>query len=147
MKTPSGTFTLAALAAIAIGAILAFRLFAQSSPSPTPANNYSLSINGDPLPVKNVDDFKKLLNTMVTGNDQTITLHYPSGTEQKGPIFPIATTNTVTPSKKAPTGGDIGVHVTQTVTTTSTADFQKVLNSFATPTPAPKPTPTATAVK
>src|SRR5437762_13675487 len=38
MKTPSGTFTLAALAAIAIGAILTFRLLAQSpSPSPTPA--------------------------------------------------------------------------------------------------------------
>src|SRR5205814_3876707 len=68
MKTPSGTFTLAALAAIAIGAILTFRLLAQSpSPSPTPAEpTYSLVIGtktspGAALPVTDPGAFKNLL--------------------------------------------------------------------------------------
>jgi len=139
-------FRLVALVAIAIGAILTFRLFAQSTPSPTPANNYTLSIDGDPLPVKNVEDFKKLLNTMETGNYQSVTIYNGLG-EEKGPPFPIVITSTVTPSRRAQ--GEIarpGVHVAQRVTTRKIEDFQKVLNLFATPTPTPatKPTPTAT---
>ena len=93
------------------------------------------------MPVKNVDDFKILLNTMVTGNYQTITLHGP-GAEEKGPPFPVVATSTATPTPKGQPGGDkTGVNVTQRVTTNNIVDFQKVLNLFATPTP--KPTPTA----
>jgi hypothetical protein len=130
MKTLSRMFPLVAVVAIAIGAILSFRLFAESStpsPSPTPADpTYSLVIGtktspGAALPVKDLDTFKKLL----ADNGQP-----PDGVAYISP--------TPGPSPLNRTG----VNVTQRVNTNDATFFQQVLNSFASPA---KPSPTATA--
>jgi hypothetical protein len=128
MKTLPGTFTLVALAAIAIGSILTFRLFAQSTPCPTPPEDlkYILLISkktspNDSLKLKDPAAFNKLLN-LSSGMQSDVN---------------------ITSAQKA--GIDLtGVNVTQRVATNNKADFQAVLDSFVPPTlsPTAKPTPT-----
>jgi hypothetical protein len=146
MKMPSGPLTLVALAAIAIGLILIFRLVTQSPT--TPERKYTLKINGNPLPVKSVDDFKILLEGMVDGNRKMVHIVYDPITglpPQDGPPFERVKTSQVTESQNSETGGDkmTGVNVTQRVTTDNEKAFQDVLDSFGSPTPsAATPTPT-----
>jgi hypothetical protein len=167
MKTAFGSLLFGVLAAIAIGSVLS--IFAQhtttttttatataaSAPTATPAERtYTLKINGDSLPVKNLNDFVKLLNGMEDDwNRKMVHLMYktPTGIEsQDGPHFNNVNTSKVIASETAETGKSIpipptGVNVTQRVTTDSIKAFQDVLNSFATPTPTATPGTTSTA--
>jgi hypothetical protein len=128
MKTLSRIFPLVAVAAIALGAILPFRLLAESpTPSATPAEpTYSLVIGtktspGTALAVTDPVAFKKLLDD----NGQP-----PNGV------------TLITPTPGPSPLNRTGVNVTQRITSNDATFFQQVLNSFA---PPPKPSPTATA--
>ena len=128
MKTLSGTFMLVALAAVAIGSILTFRLFAQS---PTPTSlKYTLEISNktsttDALPVQDIAKFKTLLTKPGMQSDVTFTSSQKAGTPGSY-------------SDKT------GVNVTQRVTTNDATDFLNVLASFGSPTLSPTAKPTAT---
>ena len=139
MKMPSGPSTLVALVAIAIGSILILYVLAP------PERKYTLEIKKPPLPVKNVDEFKTLLNGMVDGNRKMVHIIYDPTTglpPEDGPPFERVKTSSVTTSQNAETGGDrpTGVNVTQRVTTNSETLFQQVLSSFGSPTPSATPT-------
>jgi len=129
MKSLSGTFAVVVVATVVIGSIVALRVFAQPAAA---ERKYKLHISGAPLPVKDVDAFKKLLNKIdYAGKENKVHIIHGSGKpDQDGPPFTdVKTANII---KKSETGGaDLtGVNITQQVTTDSAADFQAVLNSF-----------------